>query len=705
MNKGAIAGCTMNRPQKLNEVIFGLLILGIFLVFIIFLVERASVASLTIDEAATYLNYLDAHPMAMFSFNSANNHLINTLLAKSFGVLAGTSEFVLRLPNLLAYAAYFLFSFLILHRVIKNKLLVIPGCLLLSLNPYVLDFFSLCRGYGLSLAFMMAALFFFFAFLDSPLDDSSGRARRLRFSLAAAILAVLCNFSLLNVYLSLALIAFALFAVHGARGRRTSSNLQQADRPRRKLALPAIGILAAVLFNLLVFSQDLTLADKFFEPVTIRITGLNEEDKQHFDVFRLDIKNQERRLVYEGDIWKMDKPAYFKAIKFRCRPDLLNKIKEVEIRIGAKRFLMDAGEMKRAYSLHHKRYAVFYSNYSLSLKRSRIPIFRPVMNWKGDSAFLPIFFLRALLVLGIFVVAGALLYLLGRFLTRRNILTSGQFRLLASMTLLAAAFTGYPLYILKRSGELYWGGRTGFLHDTVFSLINNSFYGNLYFRGQEWVVFVFVCIILIGFSILIFLHFRKRSLGEVLPGLSVFANLILVSLSTILQRVLFDNPYLIGRTGLFLIPLFTLLLLFLFRELARGKAALKVISISLLWVIACLGIYHFVERANTAMTVEWRSDADIKSLLEDLKTRKNLDFPERPRISLGIDDIFYPSLAYYLKRGASAWLEVDTVPPYAGYDFYYLEDAFESTRRILSQLILIKTYPLSGNLLTKLKGE
>jgi hypothetical protein len=85
----------------------------------------------------------------------------------------------------------------------------------------------------------------------------------------------------------------------------------------------------------------------------------------------------------------------------------------------------------------------------------------------------------------------------------------------------------------------------------------------------------------------------------------------------------------------------------------------------------------------SGMTVEWRSDADIKFLLEDLKTRKNLDFPERPRISLGIDDIFYPSLAYYLKRGASAWLEVDTVRPYASDDFYYLEDAFDSTRRLL----------------------
>jgi hypothetical protein len=32
---------------------------------------------------------------------------------------------------------------------------------------------------------------------------------------------------------------------------------------------------------------------------------------------------------------------------------------------------------------------------------------------------------------------------------------------------------------------------------------------------------------------------------------------------------------------------------------------------------------------------------------------------------------------------ALAWLEVDTVRPYASDDFYYLEDAFDSTRRML----------------------
>jgi hypothetical protein len=289
---------------------------------------------------------------------------------------------------------------------------------------------------------------------------------------------------------------------------------------------------------------------------------------------------------------------------------------------------------------------------------------------------------------------------LGLVLKKRRILANEQFRPLAWTTFWLATFIAYPLYILKRSGELYWGGRTGFVRDTVFSLINNSFYGNLYFRGQEKVIFLLVCLVIFGFLILLIGRYRKRSLAKILPGSSIFSILAIVSVSTIVQRALFDNPYLIGRTGLFLIPLFTLLLIFLCRELCLARTALKIISLSLLAIMTLLAFYHFAEQANTAMTVEWRNDADTKDLLKDLKMMKNKNFPERTRISLGIDEIFYPSLAYYEKRGTSAWLEVDIVPPYPGFDFYYLEENFDRAK-----IVIIRAYPLSGNLLTKLKDE
>ena len=697
----------MKRPRRLDAIVYKSLLLVISITLLIFMVKRTAEAAFTFDEAATYLNYISASPVAIFNFNSANNHLVNTLLAKLAWTLGGSSEFVLRLPNLLAFAVYLLFSFLILDRFVKNKIIAVCGYLLLSLNPYVLDFFSLCRGYGLSLAFLMASLFFFFCFLDNAVKNKPDRHRLLNLSLAAAALAVLSNFSLLNVYVGLAVMAFVFFAVWNRQDRRPLLPLAAPshNRPgKKKFFLPVL-VLLAVLFNLLVICQDLTLAQKFFEPVTVRITGLDEPDRPNIDVFRVDIKNQETRLPYQGELWMMDKPVYFTAVKFRCLPDLLSKIKQIEIRIGPETFGLDAFDLKRIRSLSPKKYSTFYSPYAVALKRSIIPVFRPVINWKGDRAFFPYFLLRALLVLGIFVLFVGFLLLSGRLLRRWRLLKAEQFRSLASMTLVLAAFIGYPLYILKKSGELFWGGQTGFIRDTMFSLINNSFYGNLYFRRQEWAVFFFICLILLASLVLFIVHARKRTLAEVLPGFAIFSILILTSISTLLQRALLDNLYLIGRTALFFIPLFMLLAIFLLQYLSRRTTAMEIISICLLAALTLLFVTHFSMRASTAMTVEWRSDADTKSMLKDLRTMKDKDPADHPKIVLGISDIFFPSMQYYLKRGNSTWLEVNTAPPYQGNDFYYLEDTLSSIRRILPRMILLETYPLSGNILVRPKIE
>jgi len=166
-----------------------------------------------------------------------------------------------------------------------------------------------------------------------------------------------------------------------------------------------------------------------------------------------------------------------------------------------------------------------------------------------------------------------------------------------------------------------------------------------------------------------------------------------------------DNLYLIGRTALFFIPLFMLLAIFLFQYLSRRTALPKIIPLGLLAALTLLFITHFAMRASTAMTVEWRSDADTKSMLKDLRTMKDKDPAVHPKIVLGINDTFFPSMQYYLKRGNSTWLEVNTAPPYQGHDFYYLEDTLNSTRRILPRMILLEAYPLSGNVLVRPKIE
>lgn len=117
---------------------------------------RAYHVSFTHDEALTY-TIIKGHEEWVLT---ANNHWLNTYLARAFSAVLGYSELVLRLPNVLAFGFY-LFILDRLYREFARSagsvLLTLP---LLLLNPFVLDFFGLCRGYGLAVAFFTGSLFF-----------------------------------------------------------------------------------------------------------------------------------------------------------------------------------------------------------------------------------------------------------------------------------------------------------------------------------------------------------------------------------------------------------------------------------------------------------------------------------------------------------------------------------------------------------------
>src|SRR6476619_7572236 len=93
---------------------------GLCLFFLAFATLRAARVPLTYDEAASYIRYIDSSvpsvfdtgPLSVFDFEVATNHFLNTLFTKACYLVAGSSEFVLRLPNLFGYAMFMGFSLL-----------------------------------------------------------------------------------------------------------------------------------------------------------------------------------------------------------------------------------------------------------------------------------------------------------------------------------------------------------------------------------------------------------------------------------------------------------------------------------------------------------------------------------------------------------------------------------------------------------------
>ena len=258
---------------------------------------------------------------------------------------------------------------------------------------------------------------------------------------------------------------------------------------------------------------------------------------------------------------------------------------------------------------------------------------------------------------------------------------------------------------MKRTGEFYNGGQTGFIWDTVYSLIYRAFYGRAYFAGQERAVFAFICLSFLCALIVFFVSVRKKTTAAGLPGLFLLAALFLASVSTLAQRALFDTAYLFGRTGLFFIPLFMLFLIFFLSDLARLTKGLKIVSMTLAGVVTALALGHFCLTANTAKMFEWKADADTKSLLADMQDIKDRDAGHPAKIRLGVGAGFNPSIQYYLQRNRWAWLEVNAAPPYEGNDYYYLDEFLDISEITSPPMTIIKRYPWSRNILAKPKIE
>ncbi|MCB0549399.1 MAG: hypothetical protein KDD19_17620 [Phaeodactylibacter sp.] len=162
---------------------------------------RAATLSMTHDESTSYNWFHDTNVATCFyskdCWYNANNHLLNTWGWQRTTRLLGVSEWTMRLPNLLAHLLYLLCSLAIVRAVAPRFWVGMAGLALINFNPYLLEFFGLARGYGLSAGLSMASILALFLFLRN------NRWPALLASYLLAALAVLANFVALNYLASL----------------------------------------------------------------------------------------------------------------------------------------------------------------------------------------------------------------------------------------------------------------------------------------------------------------------------------------------------------------------------------------------------------------------------------------------------------------------------------------------------------------------
>lgn len=130
----------------------------LFLGLLIYAILRAWIVEPIHDEVATYFHYIETGEIhGGRSLMDANNHLFNSWLGNLSYRWFGEHFFLFRLPAILCFCLYFWSSRKLTH----NLNLGIWGefCFVaLNTIPWIFDYFSYTRGYGLAIGFFMAAI-------------------------------------------------------------------------------------------------------------------------------------------------------------------------------------------------------------------------------------------------------------------------------------------------------------------------------------------------------------------------------------------------------------------------------------------------------------------------------------------------------------------------------------------------------------------
>lgn len=232
-----------------NLQILPYLLAGIFVV--VYVTIRVFTIPVTVDEAWTLYSFVRAPLWDVITIKepSTNNHIFNTLLTKLTTVFS-EKQFFLRLPNLLSLLLYVYASYILSQRLVTNKLLAFALYATLLTNFTLLDFFGLCRGYGLSVGMLVFAI----AVLVRIIQDKSDiRNRDIHIVLFCATMAFYANIAVLHVMAAIVLVT----------GIVLYQRRQNIPVPKR-LLLPAIYTIGIIILGGLKLWKQYSLGEIFY---------------------------------------------------------------------------------------------------------------------------------------------------------------------------------------------------------------------------------------------------------------------------------------------------------------------------------------------------------------------------------------------------------------------------------------------------------
>ena len=176
---------------KVKYSIYEILLFVIAFLFFCAFFLKAWYIPITHDESGTCLYYSQLSIKAIIFYDSPwpTNHVLNSLFIKLFTNLWGTSQIICRMPTLLFSILYLIFAVKISKHLTSIGFLRILVVLLFLSNPFVNDFFSLARGYGMAISCMLGSIYYLLMY------SQRFEVKNLALCLGFSLLAIESNFT------------------------------------------------------------------------------------------------------------------------------------------------------------------------------------------------------------------------------------------------------------------------------------------------------------------------------------------------------------------------------------------------------------------------------------------------------------------------------------------------------------------------------
>lgn len=167
-----------------------------FFLIWVYIIIRSFTVFYIHDEIVTKWAYMVSwNPWPYQGYIDANNHFLNSFLGGAFIRLFNSDAmWIVRLGNVLSFPLFFWSLYgmrRFFHRALYSYLFIV----LLTCTPFVLEFFGMARGYGISIAFMALALLQMMHVLKHE------NSWRVWLAIGAWLLAVYANLTLLPMAL------------------------------------------------------------------------------------------------------------------------------------------------------------------------------------------------------------------------------------------------------------------------------------------------------------------------------------------------------------------------------------------------------------------------------------------------------------------------------------------------------------------------